>query len=53
LKLVDFTQVRPAIINYEHAHLSADDWNAAVGLLVSQGYRVGVGRLDTVACLDQ
>jgi FkbM family methyltransferase len=53
LKLVDFTQMRPAIINYEHAHLSPDDWDAAVGLLVRNGYRVGIGPFDTVACLAE
>jgi len=51
LKLIDFTQIKPAIINYEHAHLNQDDWDAAVGLLVRNGYRVGIGPYDTVAYL--
>jgi FkbM family methyltransferase len=53
LKLIDFDQMKPAIINYEHAHLNPDDWDAAVGLLVRNGYRVGVGRYDTVAYLAE
>jgi hypothetical protein len=52
LKMVDFTRMKPAIINYEHAHLNPDDWDAAVGLLVRNGYRVGIGQYDTVAYLD-
>jgi FkbM family methyltransferase len=52
LKMVDFTQIKPAIINYEHAHLNADDWDSAVGLLVRNGYRVGIGPFDTVAYLN-
>jgi FkbM family methyltransferase len=53
LKLVDFNRIRPAIINYEHAHLQADDWDAAVGLLVRNGYRVGIGPYDTVGYLAE
>lgn len=52
LKLIDFTQHKPAIINYEHAHLNQDDWDAAIGLLVRNGYRVGIGPYDTVAYLE-
>lgn len=52
LKLVDFTRIKPAIINYEHAHLNPDDWDSAVGLLVRNGYSVGIGQYDTVAYLD-
>jgi FkbM family methyltransferase len=53
LKLVDFTKIKPAIVNYEHAHLNADDWDSAVDLLARNGYRIGIGRRDTVAYLAE
>ena len=51
LKLVDFTKIKPAIINYEHAHLNPDDWDSAIDLLTRNGYHIGIGRRDTVAYL--
>jgi FkbM family methyltransferase len=53
LKLVDFAQMKPAIINYEHAHLNPDDWDAAIDLLTRNGYHIGIGRRDTVAYLAE
>ena len=53
LKLVDFSRIRPPIINYEHAHLRQDDWDAAIDLLVRNGYRVGIGPYDTVGYLAE
>jgi hypothetical protein len=47
-----FHAAQAAIINYEHAHLNQDDWDAAIGLLVGNGYRVGIGPYDTVAYLE-
>ena len=51
LKQVDFRRMKPAVINYEHAHLGADDADAAIALLVGNGYDVGIGPYDTVAYL--
>lgn len=53
LKLIDFERVRPRIVNYEHAHLKADDWEAAVNLLAAHGYRTSIGKYDTVAYLSE
>jgi FkbM family methyltransferase len=51
LKMVDFNRIRPAIVNYEHAHLGLDDKDAAIELLIRHGYHVGAGPYDTVAYL--
>lgn len=50
VKMVDFTRHRPAIVRYEHAHLSADDREACIALLVEQGYRIAIEAYDTIAC---
>jgi len=39
LKMIDFKSVKPKVINFEIVHLSFEDLNAAIELLVSHGYR--------------
>jgi FkbM family methyltransferase len=53
LKLFDVPRRRPAIINYEHRHLSRADRNAAAELLISCDYRLAMDYIegDTVAYL--
>lgn len=49
LKTLDFEKLRPVIINYEHALLSATDRDAAWTFLLSHGYRLFVHEPDTTA----
>ena len=49
LKLFDFSKYRPAIVHYEHQHLSAADSVAAEELLRSYGYRLRRNTYDTLA----
>ena len=51
LKLFDFDRFQPAIVRFEHAHLSRDDWNEAVELLARNGYRTLREEYDTTAYL--
>jgi FkbM family methyltransferase len=54
LKLFDVPKRLPAIVGYEHQHLSRTDRNAAARLLVNCGYRLAMtfGDGDTVAVLS-
>lgn len=49
LRSLDLGRHRPAIVRYEHQHLSPADRDAAVGHLLEHGYRVSVERADTLA----
>jgi len=49
LRLFDVPSRRPAIVRFEHKHLTADAHNDAVAMLVREGYRVAVGDGDTLA----
>jgi FkbM family methyltransferase len=49
LRLFDIPRRLPSIVNYEHVHLSRSERNSAAGLLISNGYRLGMSRFDTVA----
>ena len=53
LKMFDIPRRLPAIVNYEHKHLSRRDMNAAADLLDGCGYRLAMsyGAGDTVAYL--
>ena len=50
LKIFDIPRTRPAIIHYEHKHLSRADWAASVALLLAAGYAVDYTFEDTLAC---
>ena len=52
LKLFDFQRFLPAIVRFEHVHLSTSDWNEAVELLARHGYRTLREEHDTTAYLD-
>jgi FkbM family methyltransferase len=51
LRLFDIPSRRPAIVNFEHKHLSVSDHDNALALLVGQGYRVAGSVTDTLAYL--
>lgn len=52
IRTIDFSAIRPAIIRFEHVHLSSTDANACVELLASQGYRFIVERRDLIALIE-
>jgi FkbM family methyltransferase len=49
LRLFNIPIRKPAIVRFEHKHLSIADHEKAIGLLVSQGYRVAASGSDTLA----
>jgi len=50
LKLIDFRYYRPALLLYEHKHLSTSDRGCAQKLLINQSYEVlEVSHYDTIA----
>jgi len=52
IKMIDFHRVRPAIIHYEHVHLSNYDRLSCERTLSDQGYRLHSHGLDTTAVLQ-
>jgi FkbM family methyltransferase len=48
LKMIDFDRWLPAIVNFEHIHLTTDAYIQAVDLLISHGYRTVVHGVDTM-----
>jgi FkbM family methyltransferase len=53
LRLFDIPLRRPAIVHFEHIHLSVEDHEKTVGLLVNQRYRVTASSTDTLAYLQE
>jgi FkbM family methyltransferase len=53
LRLFDIPLRRPAIVHFEHIHLSVEDHEKTIGLLVGQGYRVTASGTDTLAYLQE
>lgn len=49
LRMIDFSELRPTIICFEHAHLSKQRIREAYELLFSHGYRKSIDNLDTIA----
>lgn len=49
IKSIDFTANPPAIIRFEHAHLTRRQWDECCDLLASRGYRFLSERRDTIA----
>jgi hypothetical protein len=49
LRLFNIPLRRPAIVRFEHTHLSIADHEKSIGLLVDQGYRVAASGSDTLA----
>lgn len=49
LRMMDFTAMRPAIVRFEHDHLSGSEHRAAIQMLLDAGYDIALERFDTVA----
>lgn len=49
LKMINFSQLRPSIICFEHSHGSKAQQEETARLLVEQGYRLTRGNSDTIA----
>jgi FkbM family methyltransferase len=50
LRLFDIPNRRPAIVRFEHKHLSTWDYKSCLSLLIHQGYKVAISRTgDTLA----
>ncbi len=49
LKTIDFEQVQPQMLVYEHRHLSEEDYRASLALLRPWGYYLYKAEYDTVA----
>ena len=53
IKIILEYGARPAIIHYEHLHLSPDRQDASAHFLSEKGYRFARTRISTLALLDQ
>jgi FkbM family methyltransferase len=52
LRLFDFERYKVPIVNFEHKHLSRQDSERSLSLLIDHGYKIAIGRQgDTLACL--
>ena len=49
LRLFDIESRRPAIVHFEHKHLSVADHEKSIGMLVKHGYLVAARNSDTLA----
>ena len=52
LKLFPFELLKPAVIHFEHNHLSSDDQRACLEFLIERGYSLAKVAVDTIAYLD-
>jgi hypothetical protein len=49
LRLFNLPARKPAIVRFEHKHLSIEDHEKSIGLLANQGYRIAATGSDTLA----
>jgi FkbM family methyltransferase len=49
IRMFDFGRWRPSIVHFESVHLSPEDHDSVMRLLVSHGYRVATSGFDTLA----
>jgi FkbM family methyltransferase len=49
IRMFDFDRWRPSIVNFESVHLSPEDQDSVMRLLVAHGYRVAMTGFDTLA----
>jgi FkbM family methyltransferase len=49
LKMVDFSRLNPALIQFEHTNLSKSDIDDCARLLIARGYKVAWDSLDMIA----
>jgi len=50
--LFDFERWQPSIVQFEHKHLSAWEYDTAILRLVEHGYQVAAAKVDTIAYKD-
>lgn len=48
LRMVDFARLNPAIIQFEHAHLSKSDFQDCARILIERGFKVAWDSLDMI-----
>lgn len=53
VRMIDFTKIKPRLINFEFHHLSQADLNDCLALLISHGYGISMDRVDVCAALLQ
>jgi FkbM family methyltransferase len=53
LRLFDVAARKPAIVRFEHSHLSRNDYETCLSSLIGQGYRIAVCGGDTLAFRGQ
>lgn len=51
IKTIDWDKIRPAIIHYEHMHLSQSEQNECLTCLMDHGYHIAIEFANTVAYL--
>jgi hypothetical protein len=49
LRLFDIPSRQPAIVRFEHKHLSVAEHENSIGLLVREGYQIFASGSDTLA----
>jgi FkbM family methyltransferase len=52
VKMIEFGTLKPTVVHFEHVHLRPADYEACVGLLVANGYRLLAQRINTIAYLQ-
>lgn len=52
IRMLDFERFAPSIIRFEHKHLHAEDYEAALRRLIDNGYRIAFEGPDTLAYLE-
>lgn len=51
IAMFDIPQRRPAIVRFEHMHLSPQQYDSVLRLLTGCGYSIGISQFDTIAYL--
>ena len=49
LKMFDIGGRKPSIVRFEHIHLTPQDYESTIEMLVSHGYQIGLSATDTLA----
>lgn len=52
IKLLDFSKTKPHILHFEHGHLTEEDFEECLNLLIQNGYSIAVEQRDTTAYLE-
>lgn len=51
IAMFDIPQRRPAIVRFEHMHLTSQQYDSVLQLLTGCGYSIGISQFDTIAYL--